>query len=122
MLGCLYLRLGVLYQFREGRELHVLRVTTTEAPNQRRQRTAWDYYDIFIWIGFGSYLRVTREVIFSPVMGDWLIHRDNSSVEYNVGSPTKFSPTKSRSSLLWVCSQWILTAVKSRHFRDLHPL
>ena len=29
MLGCLYLRLGVLSRLREGRELQVLRVTTT---------------------------------------------------------------------------------------------
>ena len=35
-------------------------------------------------------------------MGDWLIHRDSSSVEYNTRSPTKTSHTKSRSSLFWV--------------------
>ena len=29
MLGCPYLRLGVLSRFREGRQLQVLRVTTT---------------------------------------------------------------------------------------------
>ena len=78
---------------------------TSSTSNFIRTEQGLHYKNIFVGNGFGCYLRVRREVIFSPVMGDWLIHRDISSVEYNGGSPTKISPMKSRSFLFWVCSQ-----------------
>ena len=60
------------------------------------------FYDIFLRNAFGSYLQVMRKIIFNSAMGDWLIHEDGSSVEYNAGSPSKTSPVKSCSSLFWV--------------------
>ena len=83
--------------------LGTVSVFVTSSTTYFIQTEQWlHYYDIFMRIGSGSYLRVMREVIFSPVMGDWLFHRDSSSVEYNAGSPTKTSSTKSRSFLFWV--------------------
>ena len=94
-----------------------------EATDQLRYRTAWalsqifvassttdfiqteqwlHYYNIFVRNGSGSYLWVMRKIIFHSVMGDWLIHRDSSSVEYNARNPTKTSPVKSGSSLFRV--------------------
>ena len=61
MLGCLYLRLGVLSQLREGRELQILRVTTTEASDQLRQRTAWALSQFFC-VEFHHLLHLNRTV------------------------------------------------------------
>ena len=57
------------------------------------------YYDIFARNCFKSYLRVIRQFIFNSAMGDLLIHKDSSSVEYYTASPTKTSPVKSCSLL-----------------------
>ena len=47
------------------------------------------YYDIFVRNALGICFQVMREVTFSPVMGDWLTHRDSSSVEYNDREPNE---------------------------------
>ena len=91
-----------------------------QPSDQLRQRTAWalsqilvsssttdfiqteqwlHFYDIFVRKTSESYLQVMRKVTISPVISDWLIQGDGSSVECNAGSPSKTSPVKSCSSL-----------------------
>ena len=74
-----------------------------EPPPLTSFRQPWlHYYDIFARNGFRSYLRVIRKIIFNSAMGDLLIHRDSSSVEYNTRSPTKTSLVKTCSSSFWL--------------------